>query len=59
MIIYLHFDNILIFVTNIDVSNNTKLFISSQFEIKDLSEADVILGVKIRKTKNDFLAEQL
>ena len=33
---------------------NTKLFLSSHFEMKDLGEADVILGVKIKKTENHF-----
>ena len=31
--------------------DDTKLFLSSHFEIKDLGEADITLGVKIRKMK--------
>ncbi|KAK4394090.1 Copia protein [Sesamum angolense] len=36
------------------VINETKRFLSFQFEMKDLGEADVILGVKIRKAENGF-----
>lgn len=54
VIICLYVDDMLIFGTNLEVINNTKLFLSSQFEMKDLGEVDVILGVKIRKTENGF-----
>ena len=42
----------LIFRTNMELIYNTKFSLSSHFEMKDLEEADVILGVKIRKTEN-------
>ncbi|KAK4404477.1 Retrovirus-related Pol polyprotein from transposon TNT 1-94 [Sesamum angolense] len=32
----------------------TKRFLLAQFDMKDLGEADVILGVKIRKTENGY-----
>ncbi|KAL0383157.1 UNVERIFIED_CONTAM: Retrovirus-related Pol polyprotein from transposon TNT 1-94 [Sesamum calycinum] len=32
----------------------TKRFLSAQFDMKDLGEADVIQGVKIRKTENGY-----
>ncbi|KAL0373734.1 UNVERIFIED_CONTAM: Retrovirus-related Pol polyprotein from transposon TNT 1-94 [Sesamum radiatum] len=54
VIICLYVDDMLIFGTNLMVINDTKSFLSSQFEMKDLGEADVILGVKIRKTENGF-----
>ncbi|KAL0553398.1 hypothetical protein IC582_007293 [Cucumis melo] len=41
----------LIFGTNMELITDTKLFLSSHFEMKDLGEADAILGVKIRKKK--------
>jgi len=44
----------LILGTNLLVVNETKKLLSSLFEMKDLGEADVILGIKIRKTKSDF-----
>ena len=40
----------LIFGTNIDIVNETKAFLNSCFEMKDLGEADVILGIKITRT---------
>jgi len=46
----LHVDDMLIFGMNIDIVNDTKKFLSTQFEMKDIGEADVILGVKIKKT---------
>ena len=44
----------LILGTNVYVVNETKQSLSSHFEMKDMEEADVILGIKIRKT-NDGL----
>ncbi|KAL0551779.1 hypothetical protein IC582_010868 [Cucumis melo] len=41
----------LIFGINMELITDTKLFLSSHFEMKDLGEADVILGVKNRKNK--------
>ncbi|KAL0537146.1 hypothetical protein IC582_026116 [Cucumis melo] len=52
ILICLYVDDMLIFGTNMDFINDTKLFFSSHFEMKDLREADVILGVKIKKNKN-------
>lgn len=54
IIICLHVDDILIFGPNVNVINETKNFLSSKFEMKDLGEADVILGVKIKRTSNGF-----
>ncbi|KAK4404061.1 Retrovirus-related Pol polyprotein from transposon TNT 1-94 [Sesamum angolense] len=54
VIICLYVDDMLIFGSNLQVINETKKFLSSQFDMKDLGEADVILGVKIRKTENGF-----
>ena len=54
VIICLYVDDMLIFCSNLEVINNTKMFLSSSFDMKDLGEADVILGVKIRKTENGF-----
>ena len=50
VIICLYVDDMLIFGTNIDVVNATKAFLNSCFEMKDLGEADVILGIKIIRT---------
>jgi len=46
--------HMLIFGTNVHVVNETQTLLSSHFEMKGLGEADVILGIKIRKTNNAF-----
>ncbi|KAL0367959.1 UNVERIFIED_CONTAM: Retrovirus-related Pol polyprotein from transposon TNT 1-94 [Sesamum calycinum] len=45
VIICLYVDDMLIFGSNLQVINETKKFLCSQFDMKDLGEADVILGV--------------
>ena len=53
MIICLYVDDMLIIRKNMELINNTKLlFFFITFEMKDLGEADVILGVKIQKIEN-------
>lgn len=42
-------DNILIFRTNLDVINNAKSFLSSNFDTKDLDKTNMILVIKITK----------
>ena len=44
----------LIFGTNVSVVNEAKRLLSFLFEMKDLGEADVILGIKLSKSKSDF-----
>jgi len=53
LIICLYVDDMLIFGSNLKVLNNSNVLIA-HFEIKDLGGADVILGVKIRKTEFGF-----
>jgi len=38
----------------LSVINEAERLLSFLFEIKDLGEAYVILGIKLRKIKNDF-----
>jgi len=38
----------------LSVSNEAKTLLSSLFEMTDLGEVDVILGIKLRKIKSDF-----
>ena len=52
ILICLYVGDMLIFETNMDLIKDTKLFLSSHFEMKDLGETDIILGVKIRKDEN-------
>ena len=47
-------DDMLIFDTNVHIVNKTKKLLSSHFEMKDMSEADIILGIKIRRTNDGF-----
>ena len=44
--ICLYVDGMLILETDIDVIKSTKNILSSNFDMKDLGEADVILGIK-------------
>ncbi|KAD6453934.1 hypothetical protein E3N88_08640 [Mikania micrantha] len=52
VLICLYVDDMLIFGADMHDINQTKAFLSSKFEMKDLGEADVILGVKIKRTWN-------
>ena len=54
----LYVDDMLIFGTNIDIVNATKNFLNSCFEMKDLGEADVILGIKITRTLDGIFLSQ-
>ncbi|KAL0552104.1 hypothetical protein IC582_011201 [Cucumis melo] len=54
ILICLYVDDMLIFGTNMELITDTKFFLFSHFEMKDLGEADVILGVKIRKNKTSL-----
>ena len=44
----------LIFGTNVSVVNEAKRLLSSLFEMNDLREANVNLGIKLSKTKSGF-----
>jgi len=48
----------LIFDTRMRVINETKKLMSSHFEMKNVGEVDVILGIKIRKTNDEFSLSQ-
>ena len=48
----------LIFGTNLQVIIETKSFLRSKFDMKDLGEADVILGIKISRTPNGLNLSQ-
>jgi hypothetical protein len=47
VILCLYVDDILILGTSLDVIKETKYFLSNNFEMKDLGEADVILNIKL------------
>ena len=48
----------LIFGTNVLVLSEIKELLPSHFEMKDKKEADVMLGIKIRKTNDGFSLHQ-
>ncbi|XP_021838191.1 uncharacterized mitochondrial protein AtMg00810-like [Spinacia oleracea] len=43
---------------SIDAINETKNFLSSKFEMKDLGEVDVILGVRVTKIDKGYMLSQ-
>ena len=58
MIICLYFDNMLILSPNLGTINETKWMLASNFDMKDMGEADVILSIKITKTSDGFRLSQ-
>nr|GEW71071.1 hypothetical protein [Tanacetum cinerariifolium] len=56
VIICLYVDDMLIFGTVQDQVNKTKEFLSSKFDMKDLGEAEVILGIRIKRGNNGKLS---
>ena len=49
VILCLYVDDILIFGSSLKVTEEVKEFLSKNFEIKDLGEADVILNIKLQR----------
>ena len=58
VIMCLYADDMLIFGTCIDILSKTKLFLVSNFEMKDMGEANVILGVRIIRKGDSILLSQ-
>ncbi len=58
VIISLYVDDMLIFGTTLEIVEHTKSFLSSQFDMKDLGEASVILGVKIIRKESCLMLSQ-
>ncbi|KAL0551643.1 hypothetical protein IC582_010732 [Cucumis melo] len=52
IIICLYVNDMLIFGSNLNVINDVKSMLSANFDMKDLGEADVILGIKITRIEN-------
>ena len=55
VIICLYMDDMLIFGTCNDIVFKTKSFLASKFDMKDMGEASVILGVKIIRKGDSIL----
>ncbi len=58
VIISLYVDDLLIFCSNMHVIEETKNVLKSNFDMKDLGEANVILGMKITKTCDGIFLDQ-
>jgi hypothetical protein len=58
VIICLYVDDMLIFGTDYESIENTKNFLSSSFDMKDLGIADVILGIRIVRNENGLVLNQ-
>jgi hypothetical protein len=58
VIICLYVDDMLIFGTDYDSIVNTKNFLSSNFDMKDLGVADVILGIRIITNNGGLILTQ-
>lgn len=58
VVIYLYVDDMLIFGTSLEVVCETKRFLGSKFDMKDLGETKVILGIKITRTPNGLKLSQ-
>jgi len=55
VIIFFYVDDMLIFGTCTDIVSRTKLFLRSKFEMKDMGEVNVILGVRIIRKGDSIL----
>ncbi|GKD90999.1 zinc finger, CCHC-type containing protein, partial [Tanacetum coccineum] len=58
VIICLYVDDMLIFGTNQTQVDKTKEFLSSNFSMKDMGEADVILGIRIKRKNKGLTITQ-
>ena len=58
VIIASYVDDMLIFGTSLSMVHSTKRFLASQFDMKDMGEAKVILGVKITRMGDSIIISQ-
>ncbi|GJS56269.1 zinc finger, CCHC-type containing protein [Tanacetum coccineum] len=58
VIIFLYVDDMLIFVIDQTQVDKTKEFLSSSFSMKDMGEADVILGIRIKRENKGIAITQ-
>ena len=58
VIICLYVDDMLIFGTDQNQVDKTKKFLSSNFDMKDMGEAEVILGIRIKRENNGISISQ-
>nr|KAJ0185871.1 hypothetical protein LSAT_V11C900489030 [Lactuca sativa] len=58
IVICLNVDDMLIFGTDQDEVDKTMKFLSSSFDMKDIGEAEVILGIRIKQGNNEISISQ-
>ena len=58
VIVCLYVDDMLIMGSNKDVINKTKKMLNSSFDMKDLGQADVILGIQIKRNSEGYVLTQ-
>ena len=58
VVICLYVDDMLIFGTSLEVVCETKKFLGSKFDMKDIGEVEVIIGIKITRTPNGLKLSQ-
>ena len=51
----LYVDDMLIIGSNINIIKKTKQMLANKFEMKDMGVADVILGIKISRTRQGLM----
>ena len=58
VILCLYVDDLLIFGTSLDVVHDTKCFLASNFDMKDLGETNITLGIKIFRDNDCIILSQ-
>ena len=58
VLVCLYVDDMLIMVTNKDIINFTKKMLCSNFDMKDLGLVDIILGIRVQRTKQGYFLTQ-
>lgn len=55
VIICLYVDDMLIFGTSLNIVHSIKLFLSTNFDMKDLGDVNMILGIKVTRSEDGIL----
>ena len=58
VVLCLYVDDILLFGNNLRIVNETKSFLSRKFEMKDMGEANVILGFRLTRSADGITISQ-
>ena len=58
VVLFLYVDDILLFDNNLEIVNETKSFLSKKFKMKDMGEANVILGLRLTRLAEGITISQ-